>query len=150
VVEPVPHGRWQTYSLLAGLRLGGVVAPLLVDGPVNACTFEGYVGQVLAPQLSPGDVLVLDNLSAPKGPGVWRAVEAAGARVLYLPPYSPDFNPIERMWSKIKAYLRKAKARTPGALLEAFAGALRAVTPDECRAYFEHCGYHATQKRKTL
>ena len=137
----VPAGHWCTTTMLAALRVDGVAAQWVVDGPVDADVFAAYAELVLAPALRPGDVVVLDNLAAHKDERAVRAVEAAGARVLYLPPYSPDFNPIENMWAKVKAHLRKAAARTFEALCRAIAEALADVTADDCLGFFRHCGY---------
>lgn len=144
VVERVPHGHWKTTTVLAAVRLSGPTAAATLDGATDADCFRAYVREVLAPTLGPGDVVVMDNLSAHKAPGVREAVEAARARVVYLPPYSPDLNPIENMWSKVKAFLRSAAARTADALADAIDQALAAVTPDDCRGFFRHCGYAAT------
>lgn len=141
LVDCAPAGHYRTLTLMSAMRLDGVVAPMLLDGPVNAQTFAGYVEQHLAPSLSPGDILILDNLSAHKSPRVTKAVEAAGCRLVYLPPYSPDFSPIEPMWSKVKARLRKAAARTLDAVTQAVKQALCSITPEDCEGYFEHCGY---------
>ena len=108
----VPHGRWKTTTFVAGLRRSGVVAPFVLDGPINRTAFEAYVEQALVPELRPGDVVILDNLSSHKGARVRAMIEAAGASLLYLPPYSPDFNPIENAFAKLKALLRKAAERT--------------------------------------
>jgi len=104
----IPHGHWKTTTFVAGLRLSGLVAPMVLDGPINREAFQAYVDQVLVPELSPGDIVVMDNLSSHKRPAVRHAIEAAGARLLYLPPYSPDFNPIENAFAKLKALLRRA------------------------------------------
>ena len=108
----VPHGRWKTITVVAGLRTNGLVAPFVLDGPINRAAFEAYVEKVLVPELRPGDVVILDNLSGHKGARVRALIEAAGAKLLYLPPYSPDFNPIENAFAKLKALLRKAAERT--------------------------------------
>ncbi len=108
----VPHGHWKTTTLVAGLRRTGMVAPMVLDGPIDGATFRAYVERVLVPELRPGDVVVMDNLGSHKGPHVRAAIEAAGASLLYLPPYSPDFNPIEQAFAKLKALLRTAAART--------------------------------------
>ena len=105
----IPHGHWKTTTFVAGLRLEGLVAPFVFDGPINAATFEAYVDQFLVPELKPGDVVVMDNLSSHKRPKVAALIEAAGASLLYLPPYSPDFNPIEKLFAKFKALLRKVR-----------------------------------------
>lgn len=141
LIDCAPAGHYQTLTLMSAVRLEGVVAPMLLDGPVNASTFAGYVEQCLAPALAPGDILIMDNLPAHKSPRVTLAVERAGCRLVYLPPYSPDFNPIENMWSKVKASLRKAGARTFEAVVEAVRDALRSITQADCEGYFEHCGY---------
>lgn len=141
LVDSAPAGHYQTLTLMSAVRLEGVTAPMLLDGPVNATTFAGYVEQCLVPTLWAGDILILDNLPAHKSPRVTLAVERAGCKLVYLPPYSPDFNPIENMWSKVKAALRKAKARTFDAVVEAAKDALHSVTEADCQGYFEHCGY---------
>ena len=142
-VDHTPHGHWKTLTMLSAIRLSGVVreATVLVDGAMDAPTFLAYTRQFLAPSLSPGDVVVLDNLASHKAAGVAAAIGEAGASVWYLPPYSPDLNPIEKLWSKVKAWLRRARARGVEALGDAVADALRAVTTDECLNYFRSCGY---------
>lgn len=137
----VPHGHWKTTTFTAGLRLGGITAPMLLDGPMNGPTFLAYAEQVLVPVLVPGDIVVMDNLPAHKIGGVREAIEKAGATLLFLPPYSPDFNPIEMAFSKLKALLRKAAARTVDELWSAVAGCLSAFKPDECSRYFQAAGY---------
>ena len=137
----VPHGRWKTTTFVAGLRTSGVVAPFVLDGPINRSAFETYVEQVLVPELCSGDVVILDNLSSHKGARVRALIEAVGASLLYLPPYSPDFNPIEPMWSKVKQGLRSAAARTADALQDAVTAALQSITPSDCEGFFRHCGY---------
>lgn len=137
----IPHGHWKTTTFTAGLRLDGLVAPMVLDGPMDGDAFLAYVEQVLAPELSEGDVVVMDNLPAHKVPGVHQAIEAAGASLLYLPPYSPDFNPIEMAFSKLKALLRKAAARSVGDLWDAIAETLNAFTTTECQNYFAAAGY---------
>ena len=126
---------------VAGLRLDGIAAPMVLDGPINRDAFQAYVEQVLLPELKPGDVVVMDNLSSHKGPAVRRAIEAAGANLLYLPPYSPDFNPIENAFAKLKALLRKAALRTMGALWDKIGTILNLFTPAECANYFKAAGY---------
>jgi transposase len=138
---PVPHGHWRTTTFVAGLRLSGIDAPMVIDGAINGESFLAYVRQVLVPTLSPGDVVIMDNLGSHKGAAVREAIEAAGASLRFLPPYSPDFNPIENAFSKLKALLRKAAARTRDALWDAVGTALNAFTPDECRNYFAAAGY---------
>ena len=136
----VPHGHWKTTTFVAGLRLSGIAAPFVLDGPINRDAFETYVGRVLVPELSPGDVVVMDNLSSHKGPKVRTMIEAAGAGLLYLPPYSPDFNPIENAFAKLKALLRKAAARTIDDLWAAIGTAIDVFTPGECANYFAAAG----------
>ena len=137
----IPQGHWKTTTFVAGLRLDGIAAPMVLDGPINRDAFQAYVDQVLVPELKPGDVVVMDNLSSHKGPAVRRAIEAAGANLLYLPPYSPDFNPIENAFAKLKALLRKAAARTIGALWDQIGMILNLFTPAECANYFKAAGY---------
>ena len=140
-VDAAPHGHWRTTTFVAGLRSTGLVAPRVLDGPMTGEAFRAYVEQVLAPSLSPGDVIVMDNLAAHEAAGVPEAIAAAGASLLYLPPYSPDLNPIEQMFAKLKALLRKAAARTRDALWEAIGRLLDAFSPAECRNYIENTGY---------
>ena len=137
----VPHGHWKTTTFLAGLRLSGMIAPLVLDGPINAATFFAYVEQILVPELSPGDVVVMDNLGSHKGSAVRQAIETAGATLLFLPPYSPDFNPIENAFAKLKALLRKAAERTIPGLWTTIGRLLDAFTPGECANYFAAAGY---------
>ena len=136
-------GKPASTALVSAIRLSGVVreATVLVDGAMNAPTFLAYTRQFLTPSLLPGDVVVMDNLASHKAAGVAEAIEAVGASVWYLPPYSPDLNPIEKLWSKVKAWLRRAMVRGVDALSAAVADALRAVTPEECLNYFHSCGY---------
>jgi transposase len=138
----VPFGHWKTTTFTAGLRLSGLAAPFVLDGPMDGVAFLAYVSQVLVPELKPGDRVIMDNLPAHKVKGVRDAIEGAGAALTYLPPYSPDLNPIENAFSKLKAILRKAAARTLGELWDAIAAALTAFTPEECRNYFAACGYN--------
>ena len=137
----VPHGHWKTTTFTAGLRLASLSAPMLLDGPMDGDAFRAYVTQVLAPELTPGDIVVMDNLPAHKVTGVRHAIEAAGATLLYLPPYSPDFNPIEMAFAKLKAILRQAAARTVDDLWDAVAQSLDEFTPTECRNYFAAARY---------
>jgi transposase len=125
----IPHGHWKTTTLVAALRLEGMTAPMVMDGAMNGEAFRAWVRHMLAPSLGPGDIVVMDNLPAHKVGGVREMIEAAGARLLYLPPYSPDFNPIEQAFAKLKAFLRKAAARTLDALETAIAAALDAFAP---------------------
>jgi transposase len=140
----VPHGHWKTTTFTAGLRIGGLAAPFVLDGPMDGDAFRAYVAQVLAPELTPGDVVIMDNLPAHKVKGVRHAIEAAGATLMYLPAYSPDFNPIEMAFSKFKALLRAAAARTISDLWEAIRITLDAFPPSECQNYFASAGYDAT------
>lgn len=140
----VPHGHWKTTTFVAGLRLTGVVAPIVLDGPINGEAFQAYVDQALVPVLKPGDIVVMDNLGSHKGPGVRKAIEAAGATLLYLPPYSPDFNPIEKAFAKLKALLRKAAERTQEGLWKAIGALLPTITPQEAANYFAAAGYEPT------
>jgi transposase len=137
----IPHGHWKTTTFTAGLRLDGLTAPMVLDGPMNGLAFQAYVEQVLVPTLKPGDVVIMDNLPAHRVSGVREAIEAAGATRLFLPPYSPDFNPIEQAFAKLKAWLRKVAARTKDALWQAIAQALDAFTHAECINYFRNSGY---------
>ena len=137
----MPHGHWKTTTFTAGLSLSGLVAPMVLDGPMDGPWFLAYVTRVLVPELRPGDIVIMDNLPAHKVTGIREAIEAAGARLLYLPPYSPDFNPIEMAFSKLKALLRKAAARTIPDLWAAVADAIERFAPDECRNYFAAAGY---------
>ena len=139
----VPFGHWKTTTLVAGLRRTGMVAPWVLDGPINRDAFHTYVGRVLVPELRSGDVVVMDNLSSHKGQIVRELIDAAGAGLLYLPPYSPDFNPIEQAFSKLKAHLRKAAERTIHGLWNAIGRILDLYTPAECASYFTACGYDA-------
>lgn len=141
LVAPVPAGHWQTTTFLAALRHDGLTAPLVVAGPINSRVFLAYVQQQLVPTLRSGDIVVMDNLSSHKVRGVREAIEAAGATLLYLPPYSPDYNPIELAFAKLKWLLRSAGKRTVPELWEFLGKTLDRFTPDECRRYFRHCGY---------
>lgn len=139
----VPHGHWKTTTFIGGLRLTGMTAPMVLDGPMTGAWFQAYVEQVLAPTLKPGDIVILDNLAAHKIEGARTAVEAVGARLLFLPPYSPDLNPIENAFAKLKALLRKAAARTVDQLWEAIAQIIQTYSPAECANYFSAAGYDA-------
>ena len=142
---PVPHGHWKVFTLTAAVRLGGVGACLAFEGATNGACFEAYVGECLAPTLRPGDIVVMDNLACHKTAEVGRLIRAAGAEVRYLPPYSPDLSPIEKLFSKLKGLLRSAAARTVDALIDALGTALRAVTPADIAGWFTHCGYRYIQ-----
>jgi len=137
----IPYGHWKTTTFVAGLRRSGMVAPMVLDGPINRIAFQAYVEQVLVPELRPGDIVVMDNLSSHKGPDVRLAIEAAGAQLLYLPPYSPDFNPIENAFAKLKALLRKAAEPTVGGLWDTIGHLIDLFTPQECANYFAAAGY---------
>ena len=137
----IPHGHWRTTTFTAGLRLSGMAAPMLLDGPMHGAAFLAYVEHVLVPDLAVGDIVVMDNLASHKVAGVRERIEAAGATLLYLPPYSPDFNPIEMAFSKLKAALQKAAARTKADLWDAIATAIETFTPTQCENYFAAAGY---------
>ena len=139
----VPHGHWKSTTFVAGLRLTGLVAPFMLDGPINRDAFEIYVEKVLVPELSAGDVVVMDNLSSHKGPSVRALIENAGATLLYLPPYSPDFN-FENAFAKLKALLRKAAERTIEGLWNAIGRLIDTFTPSERANYFTAAGYDPT------
>ncbi len=138
---PVPHGHWLTTTFTGALRLSGLTAPMLLDGPMNRDAFEAYVEQVLTPTLRPGDVVILDNLPAHRSASVRTAIEAGGATLRFLPPYSPDLNPIENAFAKLKAILRKTAARTLDDLWNAVRDALPTFSPAECTNYFSAAGY---------
>lgn len=140
----VPAGHWKIVTAVAAIRLDGLTAAVSLDTPVDRQVFRAYVEHALVPILRPGDVVVMDNLSSHKCAGVREAIEAAGARLLYLPPYSPDKNPIEMIWSKAKKLLRDTAARTIEALQEAIGDALAAITPSDIAGCFRHCGYPST------
>ncbi len=139
-----PHGHWSTTTMISALRFDGSSADMVLDGATDGAAFGAYVAQVLIPTLRPADIVVMDNLAAHKMPAIIAAIEQAGAEVRFLPPYSPDFNPIEKMWSKIKAYLRKVKARTKETLWQMIGEALRTVTAEDALGWFESCGYSQT------
>ena len=139
----VPHGHWKTTTFTGALRLSGLGAPMVLDGPMTRAWFLADVEQVLCPTLKRGDVVILDNLPAHKGAAVRNAVEAAGATLRFLPPYSPDFNPIENAFAKLKALLRKAAARTVDELRRIIGDSLDAFTPSACANYFVAAGYDA-------
>jgi transposase len=141
VVEATAGYSGAHYTIVATLGLQGITAPWLFEGAMNGTAFETYVEHVLAPTLHPGDLVLIDNLSAHKGDPIGRLIEACGAQVHFLPPYSPDFNPIELCWAKVKTVLRSAKARTFDALVDALCDALRTINPTDVSAWFAHCGY---------
>jgi transposase len=139
-----PYGHWKTSTFVAGLTLRGMIAPFVLDGPINRLAFETYVERVLVPELRPGDIVIMDNLSSHKRAGVRETIRAAGAELLFLPPYSPDLNPIEMAFSKLKAHLRKAAERTVEGLCDAIGRIIETFAPQECRNYFKAAGYDPT------
>lgn len=141
IVDRVPGGTWETYSVIAGLRCSGVVAPMMLPGAMNTEALLTWVHRVLVPTLLPGDIVIWDNLRIHKDPAVAAAITHAGARLEFLPPYSPEFNPIEEAWSKMKALVRVAKARTTDHLLAALGEALSAISAGDCLGWFLHAGY---------
>jgi transposase len=140
----IPHGHWKTTTFVAGLRLTGMMATMVLDGPINRDAFQAYVEQVLVRELRPGDIVIMDNLSSHKGAAIRQAIEAAGASLLFLPPYSPDFNPIENAFAKLKALLRAAAERTVDALWTTIGSLIDRFTPNECANYFAAAGYDTT------
>jgi transposase len=141
LVASAPHGHWKTTTFIAGMSLDGIVAPFVFDGPINAQSFLAYIEMAVVPCLRPGDVVLMDNLSAHKTAAVEAAIRAAGADVMFTPAYSPDFNPIEKFFSKLKAHLRKACARTKTSLDDAIAACCKSLTKVECENFFLSCGY---------
>jgi transposase len=141
-VASVPHGHWKTTTFIAGLRVGEVSAPMVLDGPMDGEAFLVYVREFLCPTLKPGDIVIADNLSSHKVAGVREAIEATGAELRYLPPYSPDLNPIEMLFSKLKTLLRKAAHRTVDALWNEIGKLLHTCSPAECANYFNAAGYN--------
>jgi transposase len=140
----VPHGHWKTMTFLAALRHDRITAPLLLDGPINGQAFLAWVEQMLVPTLRPRDIVVMDNLGSHKSEAIHAAIEGAGARLIFLPPYSPDLNPIEQVFSKLKRLLRKAEARTMQAVCDAIGTILETFRPSECAAYLRNSGYAST------
>lgn len=143
--EAVPRNYGQSTSMIATLGVDGVEAPMLIEGSVDTIVFNAYCEQVLQPTLKTGDIIVLDNLGAHRASRIEEITARCGAQVLWLPPYSPDFSPIELMWSKVKAYLKKVKARTQTELEKAIAEALETITLSDCLNWFRHCGYEVTR-----
>lgn len=141
VLSHVPHGHWKTTTFVSAMRVTGLSAPLVLDGPMNSEAFLAYVEQFLAPTLHPGDIVAMDNLASHKQVGVVAAIQAVGAEVFYLPPYSPDLNPIEQVFSKLKTLLRQAAERTTEGLWNRIGILMDAFTPKECTNLFRHCGY---------
>jgi len=144
LIAKAPHGRWRTLTFLAALRHDRIEAPCVIDGPINGESFLAYVEQVLVPALKPGDIVIIDNLGSHKGKSVRRAIRAAGAKLFFLPPYSPDLNPIEQVFAKLKTLLRKAAERTVEATWKRIGALLNAFTPNECANYFVNAGYAST------
>ncbi len=144
----MPHGHWQTSTFLAALRCDRLTAPCVIDGPINGLTFQAYVEQILVPTLLPDDVVIIDNLGSHKGKAIRNAIEGAGAILLYLPPYSPDLNPIEQVFAKLKAMLRKTAARSLDALWTAVGSLLERFSPRECTRYFQHAGYRTPTRNR--
>jgi transposase len=141
LVDRVPHGHWKTTTFICGLRYNGVTAPFMLDGPMDGASFLAYVEQFLAPTLKKGQIVFMDNVKLHKVEGVEEAIQARGAFLVYLPAYSPDFNPIEQFFAKLKAYLRKVRARTVDQLYKAIAAFLKELPSHECMAYLAHSGY---------
>lgn len=144
LIAKAPHGRWRTLTFLAALRHDRIEAPCVIDGPINGESFLAYVEQVLVPALKPGDIVIIDNLGSHKGKAVRRAIRAAGAKLFFLPPYSPDLNPIEQLFAKLKHLLRKAAERTVEATWTRIGTLLDGFTPAECNNYLVHAGYAST------
>ena len=142
--EQAPHGHWQTLTFLAALRHDRIDAPCVLDGSINGESFTAYIKQFLTPTLKPGDIVIMDNLGSHKGHAVRRAIRAAGAKLLFLPPYSPDLNPIEQVFAKLKTLLRKAAERTVEATWRRIGVLLNRFTPQECANYIRNAGYAAT------
>jgi len=141
LIARVPHGHWKTLTFLAALRHDRIDAPCVFDGPINGDSFTAYVEQFLVPTLAPGDIVIMDNLGSHKGPAVRKAIRAAGARLLFLPPYSPDLNPIEQVFAKLKLLLRKAAERSVEATWRRIGSLLDAFPPNECANYLRNSGY---------
>jgi transposase len=144
LVAKVPHGRWRTLTFLAALRCDRIDAPCVIDGPINGESFLAYVEQVLVPTLRTGDIVIIDNLGSHKGRAVRKAIRATGAKLFFLPPYSPDLNPIEQLFAKLKTLLRKAAERTVDATWKRIGDLLTAFTPRECANYLTNAGYAST------
>jgi transposase len=143
LVDKVPHGHWRTMTFLAALRSDRIEAPCVFDGPINGERFRAYVEQALVPTLKPGDVVIMDNLGSHKGAAVRRALRHAGAKLFFLPPYSPDLNPIEQVFAKLKTLLRKANERSPTATWQRIGQLIDLFNPDECSRYLRNSGYAA-------
>jgi transposase len=141
LLAKIPHGHWQTMTFLAALRHDAITAPCVIDGPINGESFRAYIEQILLPTLKPDDIVIIDNLGSHKGSGVREAIRSVGARLLFLPPYSPDLNPIEQVFAKMKALLRKAEERTVEALWRRVGTLLDRFSSHECANYFKNAGY---------
>ena len=150
VLAKVPGGHWRIVTMISAVRTSGPFAAASIVGATDSDVFRTYVREVLTPQLRPGDVVVMDNLAPHKAAGVREAIESVGAELRYLPPYSPDFNPIENMWSKVKGRLRSLAVRTVESLHDAIGAALTTVTPCDCVGFFRHCGYFASSNGAQL
>jgi transposase len=144
IIAKVPYGHWNTTTFVAALRCDGIEAPWLLEGPIDGESFQTYVEKVLVPTLRPGDIVILDNLGSHKGKVVRQLIRGAGAKLLFLPKYSPDLNPIEQVFAKLKHLLRKAAARTIEAICAAIGQLLGSFTPEECANYFRNSGYTLT------
>ena len=141
MVDATPHGHWSTTTMISALRVDGRTADMVVNSATDGAVFLAYVEKILVPTLNVNDIVIMDNLAAHKMSAIVAAIEATGAEVRFLPPYSPDLNPIEKMWSKVKAYLRKVKARTQEVLWQAIGAALKTVSASDARNWFRSCGY---------
>ena len=141
LIAKTPFGHWKTLTFLAALRHDRIDAPCVLDGPINRQTFTAYIEQFLVPTLSPGDIVIMDNLGSHKGPAIRKAIRAAGARLIFLPPYSPDLNPIEQVFAKLKLLLRKAAKRSVEATWKCIGQLLDAFPPHECANYLRNSGY---------
>lgn len=141
LVAKTPHGRWRTLTFIAALRSDRIDAPCVIDGPIDGQSFLAWTRQMLVPTLSPGDIVIMDNLGSHKGQAVRRAIRSAGAKLFFLPPYSPDLNPIEQVFAKLKTLLRKADERTVEATWQRIGSLLDAFTPHECANYIKNSGY---------
>lgn len=141
LIGKAPRGKWRTLTFLAALRCDRIEAPCVIDGPINGCSFTAYVEQFLVPVLKPGDIVIMDNLGSHKGPAVRRAIRAVGAKLFFLPPYSPDLNPIEQLFAKLKHLLRKAGERSTETTWKRIGALLDAFSPQECANYLKNAGY---------
>ena len=140
LVSTVPGGHWSSLTMVCAILFDRVIAPMVTDGPMNSFVFQGYVEWLLVPELKPGDTVVMDNLSSHKSGSVKQAIEGVGAKLMFLPPYSPDLNPIENMWAKVKARLRAEAKRTKPTLTDAIGRALKTITPKDCNGFFRAAG----------